>query len=253
MRMDFNQDSSITALSRAQTRLHECVTTAFAFRIYDSIRPGDREKMELRRNVGVPERVPIFGPDTIVAPPRISDPDLQLVFEEPGSASSKTSLRPTLAVEVAGAQSSDELELRARELLRETSARVVIAIDIKEHPKYDNPLEESKKFVKLDQFCQALRHGSDRWEGELLQDLAELADERVPYSPTFIRGLRWVGELTGIIQVFAKDSKTGAIVARTKKLVGSECLIYMRRESALTDPRASWADRKHSIDSGSGA
>lgn len=99
---------------------------------------------------------------------------------------------------------------------------VVIAVDIKETPSYKNPLKKkyedpSKEGHYPNQFYEPLRQQKGPQTPIYFED-----SQSPSHSPVLIHGVRWVGELTGLVQVFAKDPETGKIVAKTKKVVSTE-------------------------------
>jgi hypothetical protein len=184
--------------------------------------------------------------------PGLSDPDLQLLQSGKGKRIPKS----IFAIEVGFSQPSEDLEERVKRLLRESTVKVAMLFDIKETPKYKNPftINEPKNLRRTGNMSKTTdtkpttaeihieTYKSQRSQTDLESSLC-LEDSRNPYSPVFIYGVRWVGELTGVVQVFAKDPVSGDVVARTKKTVRANREYATARCTNIVDLAFLWATR----------
>ena len=123
--------------------------------------------------------------------------------------------QPIFALEVGFSQSSKSLEGRVWDLLRDTAVKVCIVVDIRETPSYNNPLTYGTEEVRND---NVEKYSLERLRITPRRSL-HLLDDNNPFSPILIHGVQWAGELTGAVQVFGKDPKTGKAVEKTKKMV----------------------------------
>ena len=143
-----------------------------------------------------------------------SHPDFQVRYKTPGGN------QPIFALEVGFSQSSKSLEKRVRQLFRETAVRACIMVDIKETPSYNNPFTYGSEEVRN---ANLEKYNSEQQRTTPRRSLHVL-DSNNPFSPILIHGVQWVGELTGVVQVFGKDPETGEAAEKTKKMVSPETI-----------------------------
>lgn len=175
---------------------------------------------------------------------RLCNPDLQVVYQPPGNLR----LAAIFALEIGFAQDSKSLKEAVDRLLLETPVKVCVMIDVKESPKYRSPAvkdkdteykkmkskgEETKKNkgTKRESNLKILlsQRRKTTWE-----DSFHYQDEDNLLSPISIFGLQWVGELTGVVQVFAKGPMPGEILEKTKNIVSETHLqLLVRTDSRV--------------------
>lgn len=116
-------------------------------------------------------------------------------------------------MEVGFSQPSEDLEEKVRKLIRNTTVKICHSIDIKEKPYYKNPfkLESSERSMVNFKTCESQLEKTSPTRSVCLEDNDN------PYSPIQVLGVRWVGELTGTVQVFGKDLETGGRLQSQRK------------------------------------
>lgn len=159
----------------------------------------------------------------------LSEPDFQIRYRQIGNPMSD----PGIAFEIGFSQPSEELEQKVKALLENSPAKVAVLFDFKESPNYRNPFIWYKtgngnraQADKTNRTVPLNRTNIEIFKSQRQQTDAEnsmcLENSRNPYGPLLVYGLRWVGELTGSVQVFAKDLETGKAIARTRKMVSAQ-------------------------------
>lgn len=198
----------------------------------------------LRRGIDIPREFQIWGNTSVGED--ISSPDLQLVYEPPGDGP----LATIFAVEVGFSQDSEDLKERVNQLFLETPVKVCVMVDIKEAPKYKSPFARDKDIkYKKAKYKETTNKKETQRKTNLeiyqsqsrittLQDSFRYQDEDDKLSPILIYGVQWVGTLTGVIQVFAKDPATGEVVEKMDKMVSGSYLLLPDRTGSIYCVRA---------------
>ena len=201
--MDFNETISTTSVRRKQSKIHSTVIQLINNALIPHFSANDDFEVFLDSLAS-----PVDSPLSLL---ELHDPDLQLAYIAPDTGLYET----IFAVELGFCQPSQDLEDCARALIRDTSVKTCLLVDIKERPYYKNPfrLESLEKSIANLQTCKS------QLETTSLERSVCLEDGDNPYSPVQVLGLRWVGELTATVQVFGKDPETGEAVPKTKRMV----------------------------------
>ncbi|PGH04558.1 hypothetical protein GX51_03389 [Blastomyces parvus] len=195
--LDFNEELSTTAVRQRETPIHQSVIGQISHQVRNLLAP-DRAHFNLWGNTKIAMK--------------LSDPDLQLLWKT-GSGRLRV-----FAVAVAFSQKNEDAEARIKALLRDTTIRAALMIDVKEEPSYNNPLlvEDNIKLYKENMKRYMSKQKTPLDEFEILAD--RYAQGRPPFSPIFVHGLLWTGELTAAVQVFAKDPTAGEPVQKTDRI-----------------------------------
>lgn len=189
--MQFNEGFHSTTIRHNQVHLHSCLINSVSHQLWNLIL---LDEFSFYRGSKISDGVP--------------DPDIQMVID------SKSGMESVLAVEVGFSQTSADLEKRVRRLIEKTTVKVAMLFDIKEIPNYKNPLrtEENKKIYHSERIAHP---------GNPSVLIRQYCKGRVPYSPVFLYGARWMGELTAAVQVFGKSTSTGEPIPRTPRIVSA--------------------------------
>lgn len=84
---------------------------------------------------------------------------------------------------------------------------------MKETPNYENPLSKQENIGTY-------KPNMDNHPGADIEALiAQNCERRLSFTPIFIYGLRWAGELNASIQVFAKDPITKEPIEKAPRTV----------------------------------
>ncbi|KAK2808505.1 hypothetical protein FQN50_004714 [Emmonsiellopsis sp. PD_5] len=195
--LDFNEELSTTAVSQRETPIHQSVIGQISYQVRNLLAPNAAQFY-------------LWGNTKIAM--KSSDPDLQMLWQTDSGR-----LR-VFAVAVAFSQKSEDAEARVKALLRDTTVRAALMIDVNEEPSYKNPLlvEENIELYKENMKRYKSKQKTQLDEFETLAD--RYAQGRPPFSPIFVYGLLWTGELTAAVQVFAKDPTTGEPVQKTDRI-----------------------------------
>ena len=161
----------------------------------------------------------------------VADPDLVLLHR-----TSELNKTPVFAIEVGSSEPSKDLEEKGRRLLRATNVKAVLLIDIKEYPAYENPTGEYKGGSKQGLFKEDnIKAYKDAYTEQGSEAKAETrGDNGNPYSPTYMYSIAWVNELNVVAHVLAKDSGSGEIVEKSKKVLST-------KHGALQLPPERWS------------
>lgn len=142
---------------------------------------------------------------------KLSQPDLQVVYTHPEHEFSQTVV---LVAEIGFSQSSEDLRERMEKLMNMSpETNVAIAIDMKETPKYKNPLRKEKVASVFRQEHQKEPNSTPlvmRFQPE---------DPSDAHSPLVLSGARWAGEITATVQVWRRDKETKTSVIRDDPVV----------------------------------
>lgn len=158
----------------------------------------------------------VFAADGTLKEVNTLYPDAQVSYHAPGGYPRFLEYA-LFALEIGFSQPIEEVEERVRRLLRMTAIKTCIMFVIEETPHYRNPFKRG-----VLETCKANieTYASQRQKTSPDNSVHKLdSDSRC--SPVLIHGVQWVGEMTGVVQVFVKDSETGEAVERTKKMVGA--------------------------------
>lgn len=120
VRVEFHKNISMTAVRQKQTEAHECITGEVSSRLRRLL-PNDRFIVLGNTGLGA----------------GLSTPDIQLIYQQ---KEPKYDNLPVLAIEVGFSQHTEDLKQKAKALVRKSAVNIAIMIDIKETPKYKNPL-----------------------------------------------------------------------------------------------------------------
>ncbi|EFE42608.1 hypothetical protein TRV_02642 [Trichophyton verrucosum HKI 0517] len=186
--VQFNEGFHSTTIRHNQVHLHSCLINSVSHQLWNLI---NLDEISFYCDSTISEGIP--------------DPDIQMVID------SEWGMESVFAVEVGFSQTSVDLEKRMRHLIEKTTVKVAMLFDIKETPNYKNPLqtEENKKIYHSERMA---RPGNP---SVLIQQYCK---GRAPYSPVFLYGARWMGELTAAVQVFGKSTSTGEPITRTPRI-----------------------------------
>ncbi|KLJ05859.1 hypothetical protein EMPG_10713 [Blastomyces silverae] len=195
--LDFNEQLSTTAVRQRETPIHQSVIGQISYQVRNLL-ARDAAQFYLWGDTKIAMKLP--------------DPDLQMLWQTDSGR-----LR-IFAVEVAFSQKSEDAEARVKALLRDTTIRAALMIDVKEEPSYNNPLlvEDNIELYRENMKRYKSKQRTQLDEFETLAD--RYAQGRPPFSPIFVHGLLWTGELTAAVQVFAKDPTTGEPVQKTDRI-----------------------------------
>lgn len=143
----------------------------------------------------------------------------------------RTSMRnetPTFAVKVGFSEPSEGLREKGRLLLRTTSVKAVILIDIKESLPNGNPIGKYKSGVKQGQFkedsIEIYKEAYD--EQGPKAEIGTKGDHGELYNHPYMYNIPWVNELTAAVHILGRDSDTGEISEKMKKVVSTKHSIF---------------------------
>lgn len=198
--MHFNANVSTASIYRKNTAIHQSIIGSSISRLgsllssispnFDFI-PGSR----LLSNLSTP--------DPQLAS-RLSIPDLQITYTDEAA---KLLCEPIFVLEVGFSQSSKDLEESVRNILEELPlVKAAILVDIKESPRYQNPLRKTENAGIIRRAIQT--------DPTSLRENLYVEEPTGKYGPLWRFGIRWLGELNATAQVWTKDSKNKKVVAR---------------------------------------
>ncbi|EFR03971.1 hypothetical protein MGYG_06973 [Nannizzia gypsea CBS 118893] len=190
--VQFNEAFHSTIIRHSLVSVHECLINSISNQL---------------QNLALPAEFSFYG-DTNISD-EISNSDLQMVRD-----SNDSGVDPVLAVEVGFSQPSADLEMKIKDLIKKTTVKVAILVDIKETPNYKNPLR-----IKANKEIYYSEQNSHPGNPGLL--IRQYCEGREPYSPVFLYGVRWTGEFTAAVQVFGKGTSTDEPIPWTPKMASA--------------------------------
>lgn len=191
--LEFNQRISTTTIRQKKTPIHHCLNGGISRQIL-KLTPMTNEEFTMWGNTQLT--------------PDLSDTDLQMIW-----VYRFQSIR-LFAVEVGFSQPTVDLEEKVKSLLRKSTVRAAMLIDVKEKPIYKNPFRKQKN-------VDLYKSGRNNQRVDFEELLYSPSNKSPPFGPVFLYGIQWTGELTASVQVFSKDTN-GEPVERTQRIVSAE-------------------------------
>ncbi|PGH14330.1 hypothetical protein AJ79_03152 [Helicocarpus griseus UAMH5409] len=188
--LTFNVGLSVTSIRKGQTFVHGSTVNNVA--------------LDIRRYL--PEQKFAIRTDNRILKYNLRhSPDVQVISKD---TSAKSYPLPLLAVEIGVSRPSLELTESAKEMMEKCPAlKVAIIIDIKERPQYENPLNKPNNAV-------AVRRASGNFsDPDRAIENVQLENPGDPFSPLWLYGARWVGELIAHVQVWTREAGSGKAIS----------------------------------------